>query len=98
MPPPHDVSSLSSFLGSVQFYGKFLPPPASTVAEPLHRLTCKGVPWRWESEDDRAFQRLKALLSSDKVLVHFDPTLPVGISCYACRDRSRFVPLFPRWQ
>ena len=53
------------------------------MAEPLHRLTRKGVPWRWESEEDQAFQRLKTLLSSDKVLVHFDPTLPVGISCIA---------------
>ena len=83
MPPPHDVSSLRSFLGSVQFYGKFLPSHASTVAEPLHQLTRKGVPWRWESVEDQAFQRLKTLLSSDKVLVHFDPTLPVGISCDA---------------
>jgi len=83
MPPPHDVSSLRSFPGSVQFYGKFLPPHASTVAEPLRRLTRKGVLWRWESEEDKAFQRLKILLSSDKVLVHFDPTLPVNISCDA---------------
>jgi len=28
--------------GSVQFYGKFLPPHASTVAEPLHKLTRRG--------------------------------------------------------
>ena len=83
MPPPHDVSSLRSFLGSVQFYGKFLPLHASTVAEQLHRLTRKGIPWHWESEEDQAFQRLKTLLSSDKVLVLFDPTLPVGISCDA---------------
>jgi len=83
MPPPHGVFSLRSFLGSVQFCGKCLPPHASTVAEPLHRLTCKGVPWCWESEEDQAFQRLKTLLSSDKVLVHFDPTFPVGISCDA---------------
>ena len=39
-----------------------------------------NVPWRWESEEDQAFQRLKTLLSSDKVQVHFDPTLAVGIS------------------
>jgi len=55
MPPPHDVSSLRSFLSSVQFYGKFLPPHTSTVAEPLHRLTLKSVAWSWESEEDQAF-------------------------------------------
>jgi len=73
MTPPHYVSSLRSFLGSVQFYGKFLPPHASTVAKALRRLTRKGLPWRWESEEDQTFQRLKTLLSSDKVLDHFDP-------------------------
>eukprot|EP00731_Ephydatia_muelleri_P027658 Em0019g531a len=41
MPAPSDISSLRSFLGSVQFYGKFLPDLA-TVAEPLYRLTKKG--------------------------------------------------------
>ena len=33
MPAPTNVSSLRSFLGSVQFYGKFLP-NLSTVSEP----------------------------------------------------------------
>jgi len=83
MPPPHDVSFPRSLLGSVQFYGKYLPPHASTVAEALHRLTRKGVSWCWESEENQAFQRLKTLLSSEKVLFHFDQTLPVGVSCDA---------------
>ena len=43
MPPPTDVSSLKSFLGSVQFYGKFIPNLAS-MAEPLYRLTKKASP------------------------------------------------------
>ena len=42
MPAPHDVSTLRSFLGSVQFYAKFLPPTFASVAEPLYRLTRKG--------------------------------------------------------
>ena len=43
MPPPTDVSSLKSFLHSVQFYGKFIPNLAS-MAEPLYRLTKKATP------------------------------------------------------
>ena len=43
MPPPKDVSSLKSFLGSVQFYGKFIPNLASMV-EPLYPLTKKATP------------------------------------------------------
>ena len=37
MPPPSDVSTLRSFLGSVQFYGKFILNLA-TLSETLNRL------------------------------------------------------------
>ena len=40
LPTPETVPGLRSFLGSVQFYGKFLPNLA-TVTEPLHHLTKK---------------------------------------------------------
>ena len=82
MPPPGNVSSLRSFLGSIQFYGKFLPNLA-TVTEPLHRLTKKGISWSWGAEEQEAFQKLKDLLCTDTILVHFNPTLPIGISCDA---------------
>ena len=72
MPPSTDVSSLKSFLGSVQFYGKFIPNLAS-MTEPLYSLTKKATPWKWEGEEQAAFEQLKFILSSDQVLVHFDP-------------------------
>ena len=84
MPPPTDVSTLKSFLGSVQFYGKFIPNLATT-AEPLYRLTKKSVPWKWEAEEQEAFDELKKVLSSDQVLVHFDPNKPLGLSCDASK-------------
>ena len=82
MPAPGNVSGLRSFLGSVQFYSKFLPNLA-TLTEPLHRLTKNDTPWIWGAEEKAAFQKLKDLLCADSVLVHFDPSLPVGISCDA---------------
>ena len=82
MPPPSDVSTLHSFLGSVQFYGKFIPNLA-TLSEPLNRLLRKQTPWAWNAQEQEAFQTLKDELSKDHVLVHFDPTLQVGISCDA---------------
>jgi hypothetical protein len=82
MPPPDNVSSLRSFLGSIQFYSKFLPNLA-TVTDPLYRLTKKNVQWEWGAEQQAAFQSLKDLLCTDTVLAHFDPSLPVGISCDA---------------
>ena len=80
MQPPTDVSSLKSFLGSVQFYGKFIPNLAS-MAEHLYRLTKKATPWKWEDEEQAAFEQLKNVLSSDQVLVHFDPNKTLVLAC-----------------
>ena len=41
MPPPTNVGTLRSFMGSVQFYAKFLLPYLSTITETLHKLTRK---------------------------------------------------------
>lgn len=82
MPVPTDTSSLRSFLGSMQFYGKFLPNLA-TVTEPLYHLTKKDVKWNWGPSKQAAFTKLKEMLTADTVLAHFNPSLPVGISCDA---------------
>ena len=74
---PTDVTSLRSFLGSVQFYNKFLPNLATTT-EPLYWLTKKEIP-----EEQATFQALKNMLCADTVCAHFDPSLPVGVSCVA---------------
>nr|KAG5691288.1 hypothetical protein BaRGS_017254 [Batillaria attramentaria] len=66
----------------LQFYGKFIPNLA-TMAEPLYRLTKKANPWKWGEEEQAAFEQLKNVLSSDQVLVHFDPDKPVGLACDA---------------
>ena len=82
MPRPENVSSLKSFLGSVQFYSKFLP-NLSNITEPLHCLTRRDTPWRWGADEEAAFQHLKNMLCQDNVLAHFDPKQDIGISCDA---------------
>ena len=63
---------MKSFLGSVQFYEKFIPNLAS-ITGPLCSLTKKATPWKWEDEEQAATEQLKNVLSLDQVLVHFDP-------------------------
>ena len=80
MPPPHDVSSLRSFLGHVTFYNKFLPPSLSKTLHPFYHLLKKEVKWQWSKAEQEAFKEVKSLLSSDSVLVHYNPDLPLGLS------------------
>ena len=95
MPPPTDITTLRSCLGSVQFYNKFLPNLATTT-EPFYRLTKKEIQWKWGAEEQATFQKLKDMLCADTVLAHFYPSLPVGVSCDAS-EVSLGAPLW-RWQ
>ena len=41
------------------------------------------MPWKWEEEQQAAFQRLKTILSKDKILIHYDQHLDIEILCDA---------------
>ena len=82
MPPPTNQTELRSFLGSTQFYSKFLP-NLSTITGPLHKLTRKDEIWSWGPQQEKSFNQIKEMLSTDQVLTHFDPALEIGISCDA---------------
>ena len=81
-PSPTDKTQLQSFLGLLNFYASFIP-HRSSVLEPLHRLLDKDQPWKWTQEHQQAFEHAKSLLVSSKVLVHYDSTRPVVLSCDA---------------
>ena len=81
-PPPKDVSELKSFLGMVNYYGKFLPNLATTLA-PLYRLLRKENAWHWGREQTQAFERVKKMLKSSDLLVHFDSSKPLVLACDA---------------
>lgn len=55
---PASVEEVRSFLGLVNYVGKFIPNLA-TVSEPLRRLTKKEVPFEWNQEQQEAFDHLK---------------------------------------
>ena len=82
MQPPKDVPTLRSFLGSIQFYGKFLS-DLTTVMEPLTRLTRKNTLLKRTVTEQDAFKKLKSMLNEDTVPAHFNPSCPIGISCDA---------------
>ena len=81
-PEPTNVGELRSFLGMVNYYGKFLPDLATTLA-PLYRLLRKSCRWRWSTEQKLSFNQVKDLLRSGRVLTHFDDRLPLVLECDA---------------
>ena len=81
-PKPTNVSQLKSFLGLVNYYSKFLPNLATTLA-PLYKLLQKKSSWKWGSKQDEAFHTVKEQLSSSSVLTHYSPDLKLVLSCDA---------------
>ncbi|XP_045451571.1 uncharacterized protein K02A2.6-like [Melitaea cinxia] len=80
--PPCNVSELKSFLGMVNFYGKFIKNLSGTLF-PLYELLKKGKHWSWGAEQDVAFKTVKRLLVSPEILVHYDESKPVVVTCDA---------------
>ena len=78
-PEPQNLQQLRSYLGLLNYYGKFIPNLA-TIAHPLHNLLRNNVKWSWTSECTRAFKATKQALVSSDVLIHYDPTLPISLA------------------
>jgi hypothetical protein len=77
-PVPKNVAELRSFLGLAGYYRAYVP-HYSQVAADLTCLTGKSQSWVWGESQERAFRRLKELLSSAPVLVVPDMDQPFVI-------------------
>jgi len=71
---PQDLTGLRAFLGLVGCYRQYIPDFVG-IAQPLNRLTAKGVPWQWSPVEQGVFDRLKDCLLSAPILVYPDPAL-----------------------
>ena len=79
-PVPTNVQQLRSFLGAVNYYGKFHPNLFYKLA-PLHSLLENGKAWQWLDTHQKAFDCANLQLIS-QVLTHFD-SKEVILSCVA---------------
>ena len=68
---PKNASEVRSFVQLVQYSSKFIP-NFSQVAEPLRRLLRKDQAVIWGVEQQKAFEGLKSLTTSAKVLSYFN--------------------------
>ena len=71
-----------SFLGLINYYGKFIP-NLSTLLQPLNALLQAGTKWSWSTKCEEAFRQPKEQIASANVLTHYDPTLPIKLAADA---------------
>ena len=81
-PRPQNTTQLKSFLGMLNYYGKFMP-NLSTKLAPLNSLLRKGVKWHWGRDQRKSFADTKAMLTSSAVLAHYNPDKAIYLSCDA---------------
>ena len=79
---PENNTQLPAFLGMLNYHRKFIP-NLSTILHPLNQLLQKNHPWKWTSSCQQTFNAAKNVLSFSKILVHFDPAIPVVLECDA---------------
>jgi len=75
-PAPHNIPQLKSFLSMINYYSKFLP-NFSTQLAPLYRLLQKNKTWKWDKDQQQAFEEAKHLLTSSQVLAHYESKRPI---------------------
>jgi hypothetical protein len=69
--PPTNLNDVCIFLGFTNFYHYFVCNYCHIV-QPLTFVTCKGLPFTWSTEQEMAFNTLKATFTSVPILAHFN--------------------------
>ena len=79
---PTNVTELKSYLGLLNYYGKFLLNLATTV-HLLHDLLQKDRPWKWTEGCESAFVNSKKQLQDSPLLDHYDLKKSLRLACDA---------------
>lgn len=91
-PTPNTKQQIQQFLGAVGFWHTQLPNLA-TLLKPLHQVARKKAEWEWGSEQEKAFEAVKALVSEHMEL---HPILPGPVELHV--SVSQGVALWSLWQ
>ena len=83
-PAPKDISGACSFLGVANQLSGFVPDFAHMSVKLRERTSKKNTSF-WSEEHQKEFEQVKSLLTSDMVVTHFYPALPVTVLTDASR-------------
>uniref|UniRef100_A0AAZ3QFN7 ribonuclease H n=1 Tax=Oncorhynchus tshawytscha TaxID=74940 RepID=A0AAZ3QFN7_ONCTS len=81
-PAPTNISELRSFLGLLNYYGKFVA-NLSTLLHPLHQLLQADKKWNWSPQCEETFKTCKQRLLKSKWLAHYNTEMKLRLACDA---------------
>jgi len=70
-PAPRNIKEVQTFLGLANYYRRFIKDFAK-IAAPLHMLVRKEQKWKWKKEQKEAFEKLKAVFTTESILAILD--------------------------
>jgi len=85
IPLPHNLKSLQSFLGKINFIRRFIPNYAE-IARPIQSLLKKDAKFVWQEDGKKAFQEIKSAIAKAPVLVSPDYSKDFMIFSFASED------------
>ena len=80
--PPQNVTEVRRFCGMVNYLGRYTP-NLSSILQPVHDLMKSDVEFVWDSPQQKAFDDVKQLLSSETILRFYDMTKKTCVSADA---------------
>ncbi|XP_055918303.1 uncharacterized protein K02A2.6-like [Eupeodes corollae] len=83
-PIPKDIHELRAFIGMANYYSRFIK-DFSNKMNPLYILLRKDVQFIWNTDCEKAYDLIKHDISSEQVMTHFNPKLPIVLTTDACK-------------
>lgn len=78
IPRPNNRSEARSFVGAINYFGRFIP-DFSTMIAPITDLLGKDD-FRWDKTQEEAYQSVLAEVRAPRTLKHFEPSQPTEVT------------------
>ena len=83
---PNNGIELQSFIGMANYLRQFIP-NFGEIMSSSNKLLRTKTNWRWGFEEQQAFAKIKASITSEQVLRHCDPSAPLVLQVDASSIR-----------